>query len=125
MQSERASVLAAAIAASALFASDADAARCLFVSSYHQGYAWSDGVERGLRSVLEGRCELRQFDMDTKRRKSDVDKREAAEAARRLIESWQPDVVITADARAVLIDRPVRITSTLISQSTPGEPGRR
>src|SRR5512132_3857030 len=23
-------------------------AKCLFVSSYHQGYAWSDGVERGV-----------------------------------------------------------------------------
>ncbi|NIT35543.1 MAG: hypothetical protein GTN49_03415, partial [candidate division Zixibacteria bacterium] len=48
----------------------AAASKCLFVSSYHKGYAWSDGVERGLRSVLEGKCELRQFDMDTKRNKS-------------------------------------------------------
>ncbi|MFM1892820.1 MAG: hypothetical protein RLZ44_1897, partial [Pseudomonadota bacterium] len=43
-------------------------ARCLYISSYHQGYAWSDGVERGLRQGLEGQCELRQFDMDTKRK---------------------------------------------------------
>ncbi|MEE8303670.1 MAG: hypothetical protein V3S24_14685, partial [Candidatus Tectomicrobia bacterium] len=28
------------------------AAKCLFISSYHRGYAWSDGVERGVRSVL-------------------------------------------------------------------------
>ncbi len=79
---------------------DAEAARCLFVSSYHQGYEWSDGVERGLRSVLDGRCEVRQFDMDTKRQKDEASKRQAAEEARALVESWQPDVVITADDNA-------------------------
>ncbi len=76
------------------------AKRCLFVSSYHQGYAWSDGVERGLRSVLEGRCEIRQFDMDTKRNKSTTDKQRAASQAKELVEDWQPDVVITADDNA-------------------------
>jgi ABC-type uncharacterized transport system substrate-binding protein len=78
----------------------ADLPKCLFVSSYHQGYAWSDGVERGLRETLEGKCELRQFDMDTKRKKSPEDKKAAALAAKAVIESWQPDVVITADDNA-------------------------
>ncbi|MCB1924915.1 MAG: hypothetical protein KDJ27_14430 [Gammaproteobacteria bacterium] len=76
------------------------AAKCLFVSSYHQGYAWADGVERGLRRVLDGRCELRQFDMDSKRHKSDVEKRASARAAKSLIDEWKPDVVITADDNA-------------------------
>lgn len=91
---------AAALSALALTAVsiEAQAARCLFVSSYHQGYAWSDGVERGLRSVLEGRCELRQFDMDTKRSKDEG--RNAADQARAIIESWKPDVIITADDAA-------------------------
>ncbi len=74
--------------------------RCLFVSSYHQGYAWSDGVQRGLEAALDGRCELRQFDMDTKRHKSEAEKRAAAEAALRLIREWRPDVLITADDNA-------------------------
>jgi len=78
----------------------ASAAKCLFINSYHQGYAWSDGVERGLRSVLEGRCELRQFDMDTKRNKGKAYKERIGLAAKSLIESWQPDVVITADDNA-------------------------
>ena len=95
-------ILAGALMASALMSASgaAHAKRCLFVSSYHRGYAWSDGVERGLRSVLEGRCELKQFDMDTKRRKSETDKMHAAAEAKRLIETWQPDVVITADDNA-------------------------
>lgn len=91
---------AVALVALAVPAAEARAARCLFISSYHQGYAWSDGVERGLRSVLEGRCELKQFDMDTKRRKAAADIQRAAEEAHRLIESWHPDVVITADDNA-------------------------
>ena len=74
--------------------------RCLFISSYHQGYAWSDGVERGLRAALAGHCELRQFDMDTKRQKDEAHKVKAAEQARELIDTWSPDVVITADDNA-------------------------
>ena len=76
---------------STLFVEPASAARCLFVSSYHQGYAWSDGVERGLRSVLDGRCELKQFDMDTKRHKTIEDKQQAAESARQIDLEWKPD----------------------------------
>ena len=80
--------------------SEAAAKKCLFVSSYHRGYAWSDGVERGLRDALQGHCDIRQFDMDTKRHKSEEDKRQAALAAKEIIETWQPDVVITADDNA-------------------------
>lgn len=78
----------------------AAAKRCLFISSYHQGYEWSDAVERGLRDVLEGKCEPRQFDMDTKRKKSLDEKRAQGLEAKRLIDSWMPDVVITADDNA-------------------------
>lgn len=83
-----------------LFAGEAMAQKCLYVSSYHKGYAWSDGVERGLRSVLESQCELRQFDMDTKRNKDEAYKKKVALEVKALIESWQPDVVITSDDNA-------------------------
>tara|TARA_B100000676_G_scaffold2549_1_gene2365 strand:+ start:985 stop:1191 length:207 start_codon:yes stop_codon:yes gene_type:complete len=43
-----------------------------------------------------GKCELRQFDMDTKTAKSEADKRSTALKVRSLIEAWQPSVVITA-----------------------------
>lgn len=75
-------------------------AKCLFISSYHQGYAWSDGVESGVRSVLEGRCEVRQIHMDAKHQKEAQVLEQKALAAKALIESWQPDVVITADDEA-------------------------
>ncbi len=76
------------------------ASKCLYVSSYHRGYAWSDGVEQGLRKVLTGHCEIRQIDMDTKRNKSDEFKQSAAVAVKREIETWQPDVVIVSDDNA-------------------------
>ncbi len=76
------------------------ASKCLYVSSYHRGYAWSDGVEQGLRNVLTGHCEIRQIDMDTKRNKSDEFKQSAAAAVKREIEAWRPDVVIVSDDNA-------------------------
>ncbi|MFI0378054.1 MAG: hypothetical protein ACH253_17980, partial [Candidatus Thiodiazotropha sp.] len=85
---------------SALLSGKAFANKCLFISSYHTGYAWSDGVESGLRKTLDGKCELKQFDMDTKRHKDEVSKKKAARKARELIERWRPDVVITADDNA-------------------------
>ncbi len=83
-----------------LMSSNALAGKCLFVSSYHKGYAWSDGVERGLRATLAGKCELKQFDMNTKRHKDEESKKKAALHAKQLIETWKPDVVITADDNA-------------------------
>jgi ABC-type uncharacterized transport system substrate-binding protein len=74
--------------------------KCLFVSSYHPGYAWSDGVERGIRSILEGKCEIRQFNMDTKRNKHPEHMKAAGMEAKQLIDSWKPDIVITADDNA-------------------------
>lgn len=96
------------IAAASLFLStlvvpltaSSGASKCLYVSSYHRGYAWSDGVEQGLRRVLTGHCEIRQIDMDTKRNKSVEFKQSAASAVKREIETWQPDVVIVSDDNA-------------------------
>ena len=76
------------------------AGKCLYVSSYHRGYAWSDGVEQGLRKVLTGHCEIRQIDMDTKRNKSEEFKQSAASEVKHEIETWQPDVVIVSDDNA-------------------------
>jgi ABC-type uncharacterized transport system substrate-binding protein len=75
-------------------------ARCLYVSSYHVGYEWNDGIEQGLESVLQGKCELKKFYMDGKRHlDSDFAKAKALEA-KELIDTWKPDVVIAADDNA-------------------------
>ncbi len=74
--------------------------RCLYISSYHQGYAWSDGEERGIRNTLGERCELRQFDMDTKRNKGEAYIQQIVEKIKHVIEEWQPNVIITSDDNA-------------------------
>ena len=81
-------------------APDAGAARCLYVSSYHLGYEWNDGIERGLDPILRGKCELKKFYMDGKRRLEPEFAQQKALEAKALIESWKPDVVIAADDSA-------------------------
>ena len=88
------------IAVLMLSATAADAARCVYVSSYHKGYAWSDGVERGLFKTLDGICEISVFNMDSKRIKDEASIKQAALKAKQLIEETQPDVVIASDDNA-------------------------
>ena len=78
----------------------ASAWTCVYVSSYHKGYAWSDALERGLRKELDGKCDLIQIDMDTKRNKSELYKiRKSREVANEIIKI-KPDVLITSDDNA-------------------------
>lgn len=74
--------------------------RCLYVSSYHAGYEWNDGIERGLESVLQGHCELRRFYMDGKRHLDAGFASDRAREAKALIDRWQPHVVIACDDNA-------------------------
>jgi ABC-type uncharacterized transport system substrate-binding protein len=76
------------------------AAKCLYVSSYHQGYEWNDGIERGLESVLKGKCKLDKFYMDTKRNQDDSFGKKQGLAAKEYILSTKPDIVIAADDNA-------------------------
>jgi len=83
-----------------LFSEWVIAARCLYISSYHKGYEWSDRIEQAIRDELKGKCELKQFDMDTKRNRSDTYIKKVALEAKILVETWQPDVVIVSDDNA-------------------------
>lgn len=82
-------------------ATAASAQKVLYIDSYHEGYEWSDGITRGVRSVLDGKdIELRVFRMDTKRNAGEGFKKEAARKAIDLIKSFKPDVVIASDDNA-------------------------
>ena len=85
------------VAASFIFGTDAFAAKCLYVSSYHKGYEWNDGIERGLDQGLEGKCELSKFYMDTNRNTEPEHAKQKALEAKQLIEKTRPDVVIACD----------------------------
>ncbi|ATX82789.1 ABC-type uncharacterized transport system, substrate-binding protein [Mariprofundus ferrinatatus] len=83
-----------------LFSSPAMAAKCLYISSYHQGYEWNDGIERGIEAALKERCELDRFYLDTKRNKSEAFGKAMALKAKTYIEESNPDILIAADDNA-------------------------
>lgn len=78
----------------------ADRPTCLYVSSYHQGFAWSDAIETALREGIGSRCEIVQYDMDTKRRDDPDDIRRSAEKALDLVARLRPDVLVISDDNA-------------------------
>ncbi len=66
--------------------------------SYHKEYQWQQQVKEGIEMVLGDQCEVRYFDLDTKRSLSGGLKK--AEEAYNIYKKWQPDGVITADDNA-------------------------
>ena len=69
--------------------------KILFVNSYHEGYEWSDGVEKGLHTVLDGTgVEVKFVRLDTKRNPDEAFAKTAGTQAKAEIEAFKPDVVI-------------------------------
>lgn len=74
--------------------------KCLYISSYHSGYEWSDSIEEGLEASIKGICTLDKFYMDTKRNTSKEFKEKMGLAAKEHVETTEPDVVIACDDNA-------------------------
>ncbi len=75
--------------------------KIMWIDSYHQGYEWSDGVEKGVREVLVDKgVELQVLRLDTKRNQAPVFGENAAREAFRQISTFQPDVIIASDDNA-------------------------
>ena len=72
--------------------------KILWVDSYHQGYAWTDSMESGIREVLDSTgVDLKMIHMDTKRNPDEAFAKTAALQAKAEIEAFQPDVVIASE----------------------------
>ena len=93
-------IVAGTMALLGIQGSAAPVKRCAFVTSYHKGYEWNDGIERGLRRELEGKCEVTQFDMDTKRNPDPAFAVKAAKEIKEKLDALKPDIVITSDDNA-------------------------
>ncbi len=75
--------------------------KIVWVDSYHQGYEWSDGVEKGIRETLDGTgVELKVVRMDTNRNPGAEFGKAAGLAAKAEIDAFQPDVIIACDDNA-------------------------
>ncbi len=77
-----------------------DKKKILFVDSYHEGYAWSDGIVKGVKRIVRNKYDLKIIRMDTKRNTDEEFKVAAAQKAKKVIDDWKPDVVIVADDNA-------------------------
>ncbi len=76
--------------------------KVLHINSYHAGYAWSDGIEEGVKAILlPEKINLKFHRMDTNRNNSPDFMAAAGLKAKAEIEAFQPDIVIVADDNAV------------------------
>ncbi len=76
------------------------AKECVYINSYHAGYAWSDKIEATVKDKLKGYCNIHVFYMDTKRHTSEKYGHQKALEAKALIEKVKPSVVIASDDNA-------------------------
>jgi hypothetical protein len=81
--------------------------RVLILHSYGTDYSWVTEVSEGINRVLAGKpYSVRWHYMDTKRHPDDGFKERAGQAARDVIEQWQPNVIVTvADNAQALVGR--------------------
>jgi ABC-type uncharacterized transport system substrate-binding protein len=87
--------------------------KILYINSYHEDYPWCIGLKRGIGNVLgfeiqengtfddsQSPIDFEMVSMDTKRNNSDEFCKDVGEKVKKLIDSWQPDVVMTAEDNA-------------------------
>jgi len=76
--------------------------KILEIDSYHEQFQWTADITRGVKDILEPTgIEFHLIRLDTKRNQSEEFKKRAALAAKKKIDHWKPDLVITSDDNAV------------------------
>ena len=80
-------------------ASSAAAQKIIVVHSYHQAYAWEQGLTSGLLDTLPRDAEIAHFYMDTKRLPR-AEHPAQAEKAWTLLKAGRPDLIILCDDNA-------------------------
>ncbi len=75
--------------------------RCLYINSYHEGYAWSDGIRKALKAELQGVCILREERLDSKHHPEPAFLKRRARAIMQVVEDWKPDIVIASDDNSI------------------------
>jgi ABC-type uncharacterized transport system substrate-binding protein len=72
--------------------------KILHIMSYHSPWKWTDGQFNGFQAALQGLdIDYKVFQMDTKRHSDPAWKENAGRQARKLIDTWKPDLVYTSD----------------------------
>lgn len=72
--------------------------RILHIMSYHSPWRWTDGQLAGFKEALgDVRAEYKVFELDSKRHSDPAAIEKKAREARKLIDTWKPDLVYTTD----------------------------
>ena len=75
--------------------------KVLWVDSYHEGFAWSDGIGQGIQEVfVDKEIQFKTVHMDSKREKSPELISQAALETLKVIETFEPDAIIASDDNA-------------------------
>lgn len=75
--------------------------KVLWVASYHEGYPWEDGIQRGIEEVLKPTgVVLEIVRLDTKRHPDEAHCKKAAANAKEVFDRFAPDIVIASDDNA-------------------------
>lgn len=75
--------------------------KIVYVSSYHVGYPWADGITAGVRTVLDDTgVELKIINLDTKQHPEEEFGIAAGKKAKAEIDAFKPDLVIASDDNA-------------------------
>jgi ABC-type uncharacterized transport system substrate-binding protein len=83
-------------------AASSENAKVFYVNSYHAGYGSSDDIYAGIADTLRDQpVSLEVFYMDTKRKNTEEQIKQAADQAFQQIEEQSPDVIIASDDNAV------------------------
>jgi ABC-type uncharacterized transport system substrate-binding protein len=76
--------------------------KALYINSYHEGYTWSDGIQKSIKDTLSpAGVEVKVFLMDTYKNKSAEHLAKVSQEAKKIIEDWKPDVVLVSDDPAM------------------------
>jgi ABC transporter substrate binding protein len=75
--------------------------KVLFVNSYHDTHTWSSKIVESARNILNPEVQFQVFYMNTKTKKTEEEISSAALEAKKLIETWEPDLIITSDDNAM------------------------
>lgn len=72
--------------------------KVLHIMSYHAPWEWTDNQLNGFKAALKGLdVEYKIIQMDTKNHSDEESKQKVAQAAKDLINTWQPDLIYTTD----------------------------
>jgi ABC-type uncharacterized transport system substrate-binding protein len=72
--------------------------KILHIMSYHSPWKWTDGQFDGFKAALRDLdIEYQVFQMDLKRKSDEAWKLKVSQEARKLIDTWKPDLVYTSD----------------------------